>query len=291
MELLEIDRATRGRPAAPVMGEYEPDLVPGQTLRDDIKPLHITQPEGVSFEVDGTEVRWQNWSFRLGFNYREGPVIYQVALRRPRHHAGHRLPHVLRRDDRALPGFQLRPLPAHGLRHRRVGPGLHDPVARARLRLPRRDPLSRCGSHRQPRASRSPCRNAICLHEEDNAVLWKHVDSVNGRAEVRRARRIVVSMHATVANYEYLVYWRFYQDGNIECEVRATGIMVTTPFAEGAEPPPTGHAGRPPHLRAVPPALPGRPAGPGRRRRTEHGAGDRLRAPHRSVRTTPTVSR
>ena len=82
--------------------------------------------------------------------------------------------------------------------------------------------------------------NAICLHEEDNAVLWKHVDSINGRAEVRRARRFVVSVHATVANYEYLVYWRFYQDGNIECEVRATGIMVTTPFAEGAETPPTG---------------------------------------------------
>ena len=25
---------------------------------------------------------------------------------------------------------------------------------------------------------------AICIHEEDNAVLWKHVDN-NGRAEVR----------------------------------------------------------------------------------------------------------
>ena len=51
---------------------------------------------------------------------------------------------------------------------------------------------------------------------------------------------MVVSIHATVANYEYLVYWRFYQDGNIECEVRATGIMVTTPIAEGAATPPTG---------------------------------------------------
>lgn len=37
----------------------------------------------------------------------------------------------------------------------------------------------------------------------------------------------------TVANYEYLVYWRFYQDGNIECEVRATGIMVVTHIDEG----------------------------------------------------------
>src|SRR3569623_1518647 len=79
-------------------------------------------------------------------------------------------------------------------------------------------------------------RNALCIHEEDDAVLWKHVDSVAG-AEVRRARRLVVSFHVTVANYEYLVYWRFYQDGNIECEVRATGIMVTAPFEGDAAPP------------------------------------------------------
>ena len=52
-------------------------------------------------------------------------------------------------------------------------------------------------------------------------------------------RRLVVSCHVTVANYEYLVYWRFYQDGNIECEVRATGIMVTTRSSR-AEPPRTG---------------------------------------------------
>jgi hypothetical protein len=61
------------------------------------------------------------------------------------------------------------------------------------------------------------------------------VDDIAG-AEVRRSRRLVVAFHATVANYEYLVYWRFYQDGNIECEVRATGIMVTTSFAEGEQP-------------------------------------------------------
>lgn len=58
-------------------------------------------------------------------------------------------------------------------------------------------------------------------------MLWKHVDA--GSAEVRRMRRLTISSHVTVANYEYLIYWRLYQDGNIECEVRATGIMVTTP--------------------------------------------------------------
>ena len=69
-------------------------------------------------------------------------------------------------------------------------------------------------------------------------MLWKHVDHEFG-PEVRRARRLVVSFHVTVANYEYLVYWRFYQDGNIECEVRATGIMVTSSFPPG-QPPPYG---------------------------------------------------
>ena len=80
---------------------------------------------------------------------------------------------------------------------------------------------------------------AICLHEEDNAVLWKHVDSETG-ALIRRMRRMVVSAHATVANYEYLIYWRFYTDGNIECEVRATGLMVTTPLENDGDTSPYG---------------------------------------------------
>ena len=77
LELLEIeDQYDVGMPA--VDGEYVPGPWKGES-RTDLKPLHITQPEGASFTVDGTELRWQNWSMRLGFNYREGPVIYQVA--------------------------------------------------------------------------------------------------------------------------------------------------------------------------------------------------------------------
>src|SRR6204780_5526224 len=77
--------------------------------------------------------------------------------------------------------------------------------------------------------------NAICVPEEDSGILWKHVDERAGAAS-RRARRLVISFHVTVANYEYLVYWRFYQDGSIECEGRATGIMVTSSFADGRQP-------------------------------------------------------
>ncbi|GLR94546.1 Cu2+-containing amine oxidase [Bradyrhizobium liaoningense] len=47
--------------------------------RTDIKPLHIEQPEGVSFKVDGWKVDWQKWSFRVGFTPREGLVLHQLA--------------------------------------------------------------------------------------------------------------------------------------------------------------------------------------------------------------------
>ena len=52
------------------------------TPRADLKPLHISQPEGASFSVDGWEVKWQKWSFRVGFTSREGLVLHQLACAR-----------------------------------------------------------------------------------------------------------------------------------------------------------------------------------------------------------------
>ena len=56
-------------------------------------------------------------------------------------------------------------------------------------------------------------------------------------SEVRRSRRLSVSFIATVGNYEYGFYWYFYQDGNIQCEVKLTGIMNTTALLPGEQSP------------------------------------------------------
>ena len=78
MELLEVeDDHSVEEPAT--MGEYVPRLVPGQRLREDVKPLEIAQPEGASFSLEGNLLRWQKWSLRIGFNYREGLVLHTVA--------------------------------------------------------------------------------------------------------------------------------------------------------------------------------------------------------------------
>ncbi|NED67513.1 tyramine oxidase, partial [Streptomyces sp. SID10244] len=44
-----------------------------------LKPLEITQPEGPSFTLEGNLLTWQNWSLRVGFNYREGMTLHTVS--------------------------------------------------------------------------------------------------------------------------------------------------------------------------------------------------------------------
>jgi primary-amine oxidase len=236
LELLELENDhDHGQPE--VNAEYVPGPWTGEQ-RTDLKPLHITQPEGVSFTLDGTELKWQNWTMRLGFNYREGPVIYQVSY--DDHGTERDIAYRLSLAEMIVPyrdaSFDHYRRTAFDIGEWGLGfmtTSLElgcDCLGEIRyvdavLHNTKGEPYS--------------IKNAICLHEEDNAVLWKHVDHTLG-AEVRRMRRMVVSCHATVANYEYLVYWRFYQDGNIECEIRATGLMVTTPYADGGTAPATG---------------------------------------------------
>jgi primary-amine oxidase len=76
-------------------------------------------------------------------------------------------------------------------------------------------------------------RQAICLHEEDFGLLWKHLDPALNTTETRRSRRLVISFIITAGNYEYAFYWYFYQDGTIEFEVKLTGIVLTSALAPG----------------------------------------------------------
>ena len=235
MTLLELEDSLDEAADADVMGEYLPRLIP-MPLRS-VKPLEVSQPSGVDFTLDGRLLRWQDWELRLGFNHREGLVLHQVGFR-----DGGRLRPVAHRLSFAEMVVPYRDAsPDH---YRRtafdIGEwGLGFMTTSLELGCDCLGEITYLDavvhdSRGEPRT----IANAICIHEEDSGVLWKHVDERAG-AEVRRARRLVVSFHVTVANYEYLVYWRFYQDGNIECEVRATGILVTS-HVGASGPPGTG---------------------------------------------------
>ncbi|MBN3456496.1 primary-amine oxidase [Mycobacterium sp. DSM 3803] len=234
MELLRIE--DDGSSESPdVMGEYVPRHIPERirsaSTREPLKPLNITQPEGPSFTLDGNLLQWQNWSLRVGFNHREGMTLHTVRYRdgETNRSVAHRMSFaemVVPYRDSSVDHYRRTAfdIGEWGLGFMTTSLALGcDCLGEIRyldavLHNSKGEPYT--------------IENAVCIHEEDNAVLWKHVDYDAG-AEVRRMRRLTVSSHVTVANYEYLVYWRFYQDGNIECEVRATGIMVTTPIAPG----------------------------------------------------------
>jgi primary-amine oxidase len=233
MTLLELEDSLDAAEPPDVMGEYLPKLIP-VPLRE-VKPLHVSQPDGVSFELRGRELTWQNWRLRLGFNHREGLVLHTVGFR-----DGGRVRPVAHRLSFAEMIVPYRDATIDHYRRTAfdIGEwGLGFMTTSLELGCDCLGEITYLDAVvHDSRGEPKTISNAICIHEEDNGILWKHVDERTG-AEVRRARRLVISFHVTVANYEYLVYWRFYQDGGIECEVRATGIMVTSYFPDGRQPP------------------------------------------------------
>ena len=165
-----------------------------------------------------------------------GPGAARDLLRRRRTAAADPVPGQHGRDGRAVRVDVAEPLVEERVRRRRVRPGQGGQLTRTRLRLPGRDRLhGRRPGRRERDASRAA--KAICLHEEDYGILWKHVDPVNGTAEVRRSRRLVVSSIATVSNYDYGFFWYFYLDGTIPAEVKLTGIIQTQAVPPGTRVP------------------------------------------------------
>ncbi len=209
-------------------GNYTPEAA-GE--RKGLKPIGITQPEGTSFEVNGHEIRWQKWRMRIGFTPREGLVLYTVG-----YEDGGRVRPILYRaslSEMVVPYGDPRP---GQWRKNAFDAGEYNVGALANSLELGCDCLGeiRYFDAVVTDGDGNPLtiKNAVCLHEEDYGLLWKHFDMRTEGTEVRRSRRLVISFIATVANYEYGFFWYFYQDGTIEFEGKLTGIVST-----GALPP------------------------------------------------------
>lgn len=74
-------------------------------------------------------------------------------------------------------------------------------------------------------------KNAVCIHEEDAGILFKHTDFRDENVISTRGRKLVISQVFTAANYEYAIYWQIYQDGTIQIELKLTGMLNTVSHA------------------------------------------------------------
>jgi primary-amine oxidase len=203
-----------------------------EKFRQDLKPLDITQPDGPSFTVEGWKVSWQKWSFRVGFNQREGLVLHDIRY----NDEGNDRSVMFR----ASVAEMTVPYGDTSLTQRRknafdVGEyGLGMCANALELGC---DCLGEIyyfdSTVINAQGDLDPRNNVICLHEEDAGILWKHYDQRTDKTEVRRSRRLVISSISTIGNYEYGFYWMFQQDGTMELEVKATGIVQTGALHDG----------------------------------------------------------
>ena len=221
------------RPLALASGRGQLRRRPGGRLRIDIMPLEITQPEGPSFEVEGYQVRWQKWSFVIGFNAREGLTLHHL-----RDHDEGRDRSILYRASLTEmvvpygdPGATQRRKNAFDVGEYGMGMCANSlELGCDCLGLIRYFDAHLCDSRGEPLS----IKNAICMHEEDYGILWKHTDRrLPESPQVRRSRRLVVSSISTVENYEYGFFWYLYQDGTIQFEVKLTGILSLGDFPPG----------------------------------------------------------
>lgn len=180
MRLVRIQRIATGADHA-VAAETAPykvkpgsDYVPSTVqLRTDLQPLQVVQPNGPSFTVsrDDRVVRWQKWEMRVCFNYREGVVLRDVR------YDGKPLFYRISLSEMCVPyGDPRTPY------HRKMAFDLGDVGAGMvtnNLRLgcdclgsiAYLDGLV-CDRDGQPVVM----PNAVCIHEQDNGIGWKHTN-------------------------------------------------------------------------------------------------------------------
>ncbi|MGI9323584.1 MAG: hypothetical protein ACR2PZ_00080, partial [Pseudomonadales bacterium] len=204
------------------------DAASQPSVRHDLKALSITQPDGPSFSVDGYRVKWQGYEFRVGIHpvnglvlhqlsLRERPILYRAALSEMVVPYGdsdpmHRWKHVLDASEYNM-GQLINSL--------KLGCDCLGEIHYFDI-----DQITHEGTLKK-------VENAICMHEEDYGIQWKHYDSASKTSEVRRSRRLVISSIFTIGNYDYGFYWYLYLDGTIQMEIKLTGIVGVSAITDG----------------------------------------------------------
>ena len=197
-------------------------------LREHPKLIEVTQPEGAGFEVKDNQISWEGWQLRVSTHQVEGPVLHQVSLNeRP----------ILYRaslSDMVVPYGSSDPMHSWKAVHDGTEYGVGSLTNSLTLGCDCLGEITYLDANMLMfDGSVNLIKNAICIHEEDFGIQWKHTD-FNGfiPTEVRRSRRLVVSSISTIGNYDYGIFWYLYLDGTIQVEMKLTGIVGISAFDE-----------------------------------------------------------
>ena len=201
------EAATARKSAAATSSETRPGL----------RQLQTSQPDGPSFQKQGSEVRWQNWRLHYGVHPRRGLELYDVSYE----DAG-RARSIL---YRASVSEMIAPYgdPSFGSWY----PQDEGDYGMASYGRNSAIPLDDAPTNTvfdsaviaDARGNPVEIPRAVAIYERDGGLLWRH------GLQARRARKLVLTAYSTIDNYDYAFNWIFGQDGTIEVEVMLTGMM------------------------------------------------------------------
>ena len=196
------------------------------TPRPGTTPISLSQPQGPSFKIKGTEVAWQNWRFRFRLDPRLGAIINLAGIQ-----DGDRFRSVLYEGSMSelyVPYMD----PAIGWENR-VFIDAGEFYATGQILKPLRAEVD-CPSNAVYFDSLSWAEHGFpaihtqvaCLFESyAGDPAWRHFE--DQQLSGSGARVLVLRTAAVVGNYDYVLDWRFERDGNLRIVIGATGIVET----------------------------------------------------------------
>ncbi|EPS28955.1 Peroxisomal primary amine oxidase [Penicillium oxalicum] len=220
---------------------YLPEFIGDGYIHDRLKPIDIIQPQGVSFKVRGNELTWANYKMHIGFNYREGIVISDVRTHDMYENRERTLFNRISVVEMVVPyGCPEGP---HHKKHAfdvgEYGTGLM--TNSLKLGCDCKGVIHYMdGVVSTAKGEAAVIKNAICIHEEDNGLLYKHTDYRDGTVISARDRKLIISQIITAANYEYGFYHIFSLDGTYKLEMKLTGMLNTYSLHSSEEAAPYG---------------------------------------------------
>jgi primary-amine oxidase len=201
-------------------------------------PIHVTQPLGPGFSIDGHRITWQNWSFHVRPDTRVGMVLSLVEYRdgdsdRSVLYQGSLSEIFVPYMDPSFAWYGRNFIDAGEF----SASGLTKPLMRGRDCPDHAVYVDHVMAGGDGRPQDRP--DMICVFERTAGdVAWRHFGDPPAS---RPARDLVVRMAAVLGNYDYLFDWVFKQNGSIAVGVGATGIAEAKVVAEtDATTPPAG---------------------------------------------------
>ena len=210
----------------------------GRPYRDDLRPIEVTQPEGSSLALDGYALSWGPWRLRIGFNPRESLTLHELAFDEGDGAGPRPIAHRLSIAELAIPYADTNPTVVfkNAFDIGEYGLGFYvNSLALGCDCLGEIRYLDAVVHDSQGRAQ--TIANAICVHEEDTGILWKHYDCAQRRRRTcaarggswsRRSRRSATTSTGSTGTSRWTA--------SVAFEAKLTGVLHTAGVAPGEQP-------------------------------------------------------